>query len=93
MAKHKITIFFIVLFMLFITAPSIILVIDDSADVSRFYSISEEEEIGHTKLLVISDYMSSDEMTSSSSTLSHFYFSKEYSKPHLNIIFPPPELL
>lgn len=43
MAKTRISIFFSVIFVLFIVAPTVISVIEDSYDVSIFYNVSEEE--------------------------------------------------
>jgi hypothetical protein len=80
----------------FISAPTVISWVDNSIDVSIFYSNSEEEENGQEtntnkevlffEDLGITSYYSSDE---NKSALEYYY--KNYPKPHLNLISPPPE--
>lgn len=86
------SIFFTVLFMAIITAPSIILVVDDSVDVSVFYSLSEEEEEHKSVKLVFSlnqeESIGFDKLIDVNHLVYHF---KNYSKPHLNLISPPPD--
>ena len=50
-SKYRIAVFFTILFMALISAPTIILSFDDSVDVSNFYSINEEEENENLKLV------------------------------------------
>ena len=97
MLRQLISIFFITLFMVSVTAPSIVLIIDDSMDVSFFYDLSEEEEekgneknkefeiIVLTTPAVADDYFTSE----NEENLGHHF--KSYSKPHLNLLSPPPE--
>lgn len=77
-------------------APTIIVSIDDSVDVSILYGCTEEEEkeveTEKTFELVF------DELNNHSSLLDFLneqsqlsYRFKIYPKPHLNLIFPPPE--
>ncbi|RAJ12095.1 hypothetical protein [Olleya aquimaris] len=77
-----------------ITAPSIIVAIDDTIDISIFYSISEEEEeIKNLKLfpsLLDVEYNISDRLNYNQNLGYHY---KTYPKPHLNIISPPPEFI
>jgi len=42
--QNKVAIFFAILFMAVISAPSIIMSIDDSIDITFFYGENEEEE-------------------------------------------------
>jgi hypothetical protein len=84
------------LFLAFISAPTIIHVLDDSQDVSIFYSFSEEEEKGHETFKNIeflsSEFNNGDIIFSAplkSNTTGYHY--KTYPKPHLNLISPPPE--
>ncbi|APY01434.1 hypothetical protein BWR22_01580 [Lacinutrix venerupis] len=82
------------LFMAIITAPSIIMVVDDSLDISVFYSLSEEEEeTTHLKIVfpkndntesLFSDLYNIDELD---------YFFKKYAKPHLSFTSPPPDFI
>jgi hypothetical protein len=95
--KNRIAIFFIILFMALITAPSIIVAIDDSIDVSMVFSTSKEEEKGNEKHLDI-DVLFSIEKNNVVNLGFIFiennfeYYYKKYPKTHLNIISPPPEV-
>lgn len=94
MYKKAISIFFTILFLGLITAPSIIMAIDDSVDISVFYSISEEEEESKNLKIFPSfgdlDY-SFSEFFKYNTYLGYRY--KIYPKPHLNLISPPPEFI
>ncbi|TYB75245.1 MULTISPECIES: hypothetical protein [Bizionia] len=93
MTKKAIAILFSILFLAFISAPSIIIAIDDNVDVSMFYSIAEEEnenikfplaendlnEVSHVFLLDSKEHVG--------------YMFKYYPKPHLNLISPPPDFI
>lgn len=94
MSKRVISIFFTVLFLGLIAAPSVIVVLDDSIDTSIFYSIAEEEESGKVKNMLSPFSLESNDIDGNSNLkkLQHFgcYF-KNYQKPHLNLISPPPD--
>ncbi len=69
---------------------------DDSTDTSIFYSLSEEEEKGHETIKNIQPFVSNhnqlDLIFASRLKLDNTgYHFKKYPKPHLNLIFPPPE--
>lgn len=94
MLKKHISIFFTILFLAIITAPSIIMLLDDTVDISVFYSLSEEEEeIKHAKLLFSDNEEDLDYLRSVLKTNNLCYFFKNYSKPHLNLISPPPDFI
>ena len=84
------------LFLVYVTTPPIIYMVDNTIDITEFYSTSEEEEKGNEKNKDIEVICSSSENnrdnidTSEVSNNSGYYLSK-YPKPHLNIISPPPE--
>jgi hypothetical protein len=79
--------------MAIIIAPSVILVVDESVDVSVFYSITEEEENNVIKL-TFSENNYEDEAFSDVTNKKHLaYYFKNYPKPHLNLISPPPEFI
>jgi hypothetical protein len=70
--------------------------VDDSVDISMFYSLSEEEEKGHETVknveIIPSDFNYAYLLFASklnSNTTGYNY--KKYPKPHLNLISPPPE--
>jgi len=94
MHKKLISIFFTLLFVGLITAPSIIVAIDDSVDMSEFYSLSEEEEENKnvSLIFIVQDLEDSLSEHSDDDNILE-YFSKSYPKPHLNLISPPPEFI
>ncbi|MCL6293606.1 hypothetical protein [Jejuia spongiicola] len=97
MLKNIASIFFSVVFLLFTVAPTIIYMVDDSIDVSVFYSSSEEEEKGHEKNkdteVLFSESIDNDFVFDSKKTNNNLgYCYKKYPKTHLNLISPPPEL-
>ncbi|WP_136482162.1 hypothetical protein [Cognatitamlana onchidii] len=98
MSKHIVSIFLSALFLVFVSAPTVIMMVDDSVDVSVFYTSSEEEEKGQEKnkdkellLYDFSKYLSEFDLNETDNSL--VYFFKKYPKPHLNLISPPPELI
>lgn len=97
MCKKSILIFFIILFTSFIITPSIVMVFNDSADISMFYNSSEEEEEQSVeKLKNIEDIIQSDSflieiLTSSTVKVNVRYQLKTYTKPYFNLISPPPD--
>ncbi|ULC59589.1 hypothetical protein MBM09_01105 [Flaviramulus sp. BrNp1-15] len=98
MPKSLTSIILSVIFMMFLVAPTVISIIDDSVDISVFYTSSEEEEKGIDKnkdvevlvyhLNTIESCFFSNEQESHTG-----YFFKNYPKPHLNLISPPPEFI
>lgn len=82
-----------------ITAPSIILLIDDSIDVSFLYDLSEEEEEEEEgtkknkefEIIFLSLLALTEEDFISQNKEYLGYRFKNYPKPHLNLISPPPE--
>ncbi len=90
--KYRIAVFFTILFMAFISAPTVIISIDDSVDISCFYSLSEEEN-ETVKLLFDKNLYDSENLAAFKTDSEGIgYTFKTYPKPHLNLIFPPPEL-
>lgn len=97
MSRQVISIFFSVVFVAFLTAPTIIVLVDDSIDISVFYTSSEEEEKGNEKNKDVEKIIFEPPFTTESFAQSNMvneleYIYKEYAKPHLNLISPPPEL-
>jgi len=95
-SKKVISTFLYVTFLLFITAPTILLIVDDTKDVSIFFSTSEEEEESSEKNLNIEVLLPSTENNYSLLVFSVAnkkidYLHKTYLKPHLNTFSPPPE--
>ncbi|SFZ90447.1 hypothetical protein SAMN05428642_101941 [Flaviramulus basaltis] len=92
MHKKTIAIFFNILLLALISAPSIIIAIDDSIDISMFYSVTEEEETSKIKLQSPDSFSESECIISCIDIEDVEYYFKKYPKPHLNLISPPPEL-
>lgn len=97
MPRNTISIILSMIFLVFLVAPTIIVIVDDSIDISMFYSASEEEEKGSEKNknseIVFSDMdtYESDFLSNNTENNTGYYF-KNYQKPHLNLISPPPDL-
>lgn len=97
MSRNIISICFSVIFLVFLTAPTIITMVDDSIDVSFFFVSSEEEEKGGKKdkdveVLVFDLNVSEADFASNKTENNLEYYFKNYAKPHLNLISPPPQL-
>ena len=99
MSRNIVSILMSFLFLVLIAAPSIVTFIDDSIDVAFFYDTGEEEE-GNEKgeknkekdvLFFEFSFLESDFADSEIENNLEFFF-KKYSKPHLNLISPPPQL-
>lgn len=99
MLKRSLSIFFTVLFLATTIAPSILLYIDNTIDVSFLLDASEEEEEkGKDKnkeleVFVVENLLEYDNLFSSEIEDNLEYTYKKYPKPHLNLIFPPPEFI
>ncbi len=96
MSKKVVSIFLSVIFLLLIVTPTIIVMVDDTIDISIAFSASEEEEKGNEKNLDI-EVLFSKLKTNESDLVFAIrennlgYYFKNYPKPHLNLISPPPE--
>jgi len=94
MFKRAIAVFFTLLFVGIITAPTVVLALDDSIDTSIFYSLTEEEENSKTKNVISPFSLQHNNEIAHFILKTHNYFNyqfKNYPKPHLNLISPPPE--
>ena len=97
MKRNIISIIFSSMFLLFLIAPTVILIIDNSADVSCFYISSEEGEDkglekNKDKELIVHDVLNTASLSDSKKIENHSaYFFKNYPKPHLNLRSPPPD--
>lgn len=95
MLKQKVSIVFGIIFVTFLVTPTIISIIDDSIDISVFYTSTEEEDKGFEKDKI--DFISLDNsfnqidffFKNSEDNLT--YYSKKYPKPYLNLLLPPPQ--
>jgi hypothetical protein len=90
------SVFLSLIFLALLAAPTIISLVDDSVDISVFYSTSEEEEKGSetskTIEVVFNNPIGNDANFSFTKSINHHgYYFKTYPKPHLNLISPPPE--
>ncbi|WOD45130.1 hypothetical protein [Hwangdonia lutea] len=92
MSKNRISIFFSIIFIAFIAAPTVITIVDDSVDVSIIFSTAEEEEKGF-KIVFSNEKANESDLAFTSSENNLGYYFKNYPKPHLNLISPPPEFI
>ncbi|WP_142784745.1 hypothetical protein [Changchengzhania lutea] len=96
MSRNIVSILLSLLFVAFLAAPTIISIVDDSIDISMFYASAEEEDKGHEKNKDVEILFSEFALVESGFTSSEKenylgYRFKNYPKPHLNLISPPPE--
>ena len=92
--SKKAAIFFTILFMAIISAPSIIMSIDNSIDITLLCGENEEEEKENLKLLFeITNLNSESHFLDKDDDNNIGYEFKAYPKPHLNLILPPPEFI
>ncbi len=93
MSRNISSIFLTLIFVAFISAPTIISMVDDSIDTSIFYSVTEEEEkVYHIKVLLHNQSTNEVDFALIKAINNKEYYFKKYSKPHLNLVSPPPEL-
>lgn len=96
MHKKKITLFLLISFTLFIVAPTTIMILDSSYDISYFYNLNEEENKSNetikkyefevfdlNKYILVRFYDDSVDQ-------SKFYL-KNYTSLYLECFSPPPE--
>lgn len=98
MTNKFISIFFSVVFVFLITAPTVLTLIDENADIALFFEYSEEEEKGKETNKKIEIFFSDvpilnadHQMNTETSVMC--YLIKSYNTPHLNLILPPPEVI
>lgn len=97
MYKNSIAIFFTVLFLAMCSAPSIIAAMDDTIDLSVILSLTEQEEKEGNEIkdieILLSELNQLETKTGSAENSSNLgYYFNDYSKPHLNLFSPPPQL-
>jgi len=98
MSRNLVSIFFLFAFMVFLSAPTIIAMVDDSVDISLVFSMAEEEENGHPKSKSVQDIIlekqdHEDFISLTEKEIHLSYYVKNYSKPYLNLISPPPKFV
>jgi hypothetical protein len=97
MPKNIVSILLTFIFVAFIAAPTMINLVDDTVDISIFYTTSSpEEEKGLEKnkeieILFSLSMISDLDFSSIENENNLGYYFKNYPKPHLNLISPPPE--
>ncbi len=98
MINKLISIFFSVVFIFLITAPTVLTFIDENADIALFFEYPEEEEMGketNKKIEVflsdIPDINPGHQISKESAVMC--YVIKSYNTPDLNLILPPPEVV
>lgn len=92
--SKKAAIFFTILFLAIISAPSIIMSFDNTIDITCFYGENEEEEKESMKLLFeLNVHNIEFSLPENNNNQNDVYAFKNYPKPHLNLISPPPEFI
>ncbi|MCK7589328.1 hypothetical protein M0G43_01955 [Subsaxibacter sp. CAU 1640] len=97
MQKRTISYFFLILFTLFIAAPTVISVVEKSFDTSIFYSVNEEENKINETLKVFEVKLSDHEkfcisISDLEKEKSYIFCIKNYTSKDLECLSPPPEL-
>tara|TARA_R110000868_G_scaffold238647_5_gene493142 strand:+ start:1450 stop:1746 length:297 start_codon:yes stop_codon:yes gene_type:complete len=97
MHRNTVSIILSMIFLVFLVAPTVIAIVDDSIDISVFYITSEEEEKGaeknkNSEVLFLKGDTSESFLVSKKIKHNTGYYFKNYQKPHLNLISPPPDL-
>lgn len=95
MLKQIVSILFTTLFVLFLMAPTVISFVDDTVDVSIFYTNSEEEEKGGKKTAekeFLYCELETEAISFSTTENEHNleYYAKKYPNPSLKLTSPPP---
>lgn len=97
MPKKTVSLFFLIVFTLFVSAPTILSLIEKNHDTSVFFNVNEEEnqtketlKIFEVKLLK-SDSFQLSSLDSESEKTNSFYL-KQYTSHDMECISPPPEL-
>lgn len=96
--KKITSLLFTTLFLMFLMAPTIITMVDDSIDVSFFYTTSEEEEKGFKKNAE-KEFLCHDINTTALNfgandiVYNSGYYLKKYLNPYLKLASPPPKPL
>ena len=97
MNKKFVALFFTIVFLTFTVVPAIMVAINDNIDVSIFYGCAEEEKETekNTTVELIIPFTKNETIsfTSKVETPSSEYRFKNYSNPHIHLIFPPPEFI
>lgn len=99
MSKSLLSIFFLTVFAFLIAAPTIIVAIDNTTDISYFYSITEEEEhnsikkITELEVLASENAMGLESLFFSNKNSDLQYAFKRYKKPYLHSTSQPPEFI
>lgn len=93
MLKNVVAIILSSIFTLIAVVPTVMMVLDDSTDVSIFYDASEEEKDQDKKefiLLAVKKSLLIDANDFEESNLEYYF--KSYKKPHIKLTSPPPKL-
>ncbi|ADY28975.1 MULTISPECIES: hypothetical protein [Cellulophaga] len=90
MFKKFSSIFLAILLVGFIITPTVLLHLDDSIEISITLNSGEDEECN--SLEIISSTTNWTFLHPFTSSITPVYYSKTYSKPHFNLLLPPPEL-
>lgn len=96
MYKSRVSLILSIVFVLFVSAPTLIMAFDVSADTSVFFSVTEEENEGsnaakHIQAHITSNHKLPFDVEFSSKKASNFYLVGSRSSLSLQTFSPPPE--
>ncbi|MCL5246364.1 hypothetical protein M4I21_11125 [Cellulophaga sp. 20_2_10] len=95
MQKRILSLFFTILLTGFIITPAVLLTVDDSIDITIFYNAGEEEE--NVNVLNLEDFNIAKKVELAffkpkKDLYTPMYYFKNYQKPQLILLVPPPEV-
>ena len=97
MLRNTIAIILSSIFLLIVVMPTVMIVVDDSVDVSMFYTTSEEEKDKNQEKNKEKDFIVLDINNPLQININEFeennleYYFKVYKKPHIKLMSPPPK--
>ncbi|WP_159021981.1 hypothetical protein [Formosa sp. L2A11] len=95
MPKTLTSLFFSMIFVLFISAPALITMLEKNTDVSMFYNLAEEENSKETVKLISFELNEHGDLSYVFSLLetdnSYNFYLNTYSQSDLENVSPPPE--
>lgn len=93
MLKKGIARLFFIIFFLCVTTPTLLVMVDNSVNISILFSSSEEGEKNlDIEVLFFMTKINSIDLVLTTTKNSLGYYYKKYPKPHLRVDSPPPDM-
>ncbi|WBU90497.1 hypothetical protein [Cellulophaga omnivescoria] len=90
MFRKFFSLFLAILVVGFIITPTVLLYVDDNIELSVTYKSAEDEECKSLEIIVSNNNWTFTNPFKPLAIPSYYY--KNYTKPHFNLLLPPPEL-